>query len=293
MQQKPTSTLQAVLYAPPTIQVISIVKLSSTALQVDFATDVAYTGTGILALYPQNAKEIVSAVAHRCGYNLDHWVDLVDDKAGGAPASIPLPCTVADALTHYVDLCAVSRTIVSALARYATEAADAARLGQLALLSIVAPIKPRKYTIASSHLASPNVIQCCISVPEKPLAQLDQHHGTMGACMVSLLPAKLSNPGVRFRGLCQAPTMYFPKTHQFPVILIAAGSGQDKQYVQDVVEKHIAAIMTALDSSNAYIYICGKIDMAQAVQTILKRDRGVAWWDEIIATRRYNQEVFG
>ncbi|RHY99940.1 hypothetical protein DYB26_015306 [Aphanomyces astaci] len=69
--------------------------------------------------------------------------------------------------------------------------------------------------------------------------------------------------------------------------------GQDKQYVQDVVEKHIAAIMTALDSSNAYIYICGKIDMAQAVQTILKRDRGVAWWDEIIATRRYNQEVFG
>ncbi|RHY58569.1 hypothetical protein DYB34_000860 [Aphanomyces astaci] len=270
---------------PATAQFISIVKLSSTALQVDFATDVAYTGTGILALYPQNAKEIVSAVAHRCGYNLDHWVDLVDDKAGGAPASIPLPCTVADALTHYVDLCAVSRTIVSALARI--------QVSLPALLSIVAPIKPRKYTIASSHLASPNVIQCCISVPEKPLAQLDQHHGTMGACMVSLLPAKLSNPGVRFRGLCQAATMYFPKTHQFPVILIAAGSGQDKQYVQDVVEKHIAAIMTALDSSNAYIYICGKIDMAQAVQTILKRDRGVAWWDEIIATRRYNQEVFG
>ncbi|RHY17257.1 hypothetical protein DYB32_010546, partial [Aphanomyces invadans] len=113
--------------------VLSVQALSSTAVQVDFATDVPYKATETLALYPQNAIEIVQAVASRCGFNLTQWVHSPSELTHQEhnPANIPLPCKVIDALTHYVDLCAVSRTILTALAPHATSPSDAERLRHL------------------------------------------------------------------------------------------------------------------------------------------------------------------
>ncbi|RHY22044.1 hypothetical protein DYB32_009638, partial [Aphanomyces invadans] len=70
--------------------------------------------------------------------------------------------------------------------------------------------------------------------------------------------------------------------------------GQEKkEYVQDVLEANLDAVVTLLDTANAFVYVCGKITMAQQIQALLRRDRLASWWDAIVSSRRYNQEVFG
>jgi len=106
------------------------------------AAGLAYETAGNLHLCPDNAPELVEAVARWLGFALDEWFVLEPAPAaggapGGAPAEppaplFPTPCSVREALTRYCDLTGrVDRDLVAQLAPFAASAAERARLRRL------------------------------------------------------------------------------------------------------------------------------------------------------------------
>ncbi|KAF0683183.1 Aste57867_24747 [Aphanomyces stellatus] len=244
-----TSTARAaVLAQPPTLELLVIRPLSPTAVHVEFALPPSvssYRGADTLFLYPQNTPAVVAAVAAHLGIN---------DLAAVEPT---FKCSAREALTHHVDLFAVSRDVLTSLAAHATDAVEAARLrhlgslgGSADLASVVrgprlsllgvlklfpsvrpslsnflraaTPMKPRQYTIASSPLVHAAAIHICVSIP--PAAEsFDRHFGTMGACLRALVDAHAGR--VLFHGSPKPSTFAFPDNPKRPVVMIAAGAG--------------------------------------------------------------------
>jgi cytochrome P450/NADPH-cytochrome P450 reductase len=186
---------------------------STRHLEVALPEGVSYTAGDHLGVFPENAPDVVEAVAQRCGVRVGDVVVVRERRAGAASsAGVPLgvPLRVGDLLRAHVDLsgpltrrelrrlaaaspCPPERVKLEALAgddTFRAEVYDAklhlldvlGRFPSVAcslelLLSLRPTLKPRYYSIASSPRVMPRSCAITVGVHTAPRPDGSTHEG--------------------------------------------------------------------------------------------------------------------
>lgn len=212
-----------------------------------------------LAVLPLNSNAVVERVAQALGYDLDAVFSL---KAGegqewhGAP--FPMPLTVRECLTRYLDLTnAPRRSDLKLLTQYATDKLDRQFLLRLSskegkveykekimqayvgivdlvercpslqiplehLCSLCHWLLPRYYTIASSSSVHPQSIHITVAVTKEDRPG-DSHNPFEGVCSTFLAKCRPGQDYVRV--LVRPSTFRLPKDTSKPILMIGPGTG--------------------------------------------------------------------
>jgi NADPH-ferrihemoprotein reductase len=177
---------------------------ASTILIDISCPDLHYTTADNIIIFPENTEEEVQELAEIQGYELDRGIAFQGPKA-----PFPTPCTIREALLKYCDITSlVKKKFLKDLAYYAQSQEEKEALTTLAslkgksqfvtrvqdaylhvtdlfrmfpsvrvpigdLLQLMGRIQPRYFTIASSSLARPDVLQIVLSVQKT--VTLDGH----------------------------------------------------------------------------------------------------------------------
>jgi NADPH-ferrihemoprotein reductase len=217
-------------------------------------TGASYETGDHVAVFPENDGKRVEQVAHRLGAELDTWISLIDVD-GSAP--FPCPCSVAQALTSYVDVTgAPSPQVLRALAECATCADEKRRLEDMAskegqllyknfildarrgilevleefssvkvslgqVLEICPRLQPRYYSISSASNTHPESVHITCTVVREE-AERNGNAVFEGVCSSYLSRLR---QGHVLRGYLRTTTFKLPKALDTPIILIGAGAG--------------------------------------------------------------------
>ena len=232
---------------------------STVHVEIDISKtkDLVYHTADNLGVLPLNQPSIVESVAKALGYDLDAVFSI---KAApghewhGAP--FPMPITIRECLTRYLDLTsAPRRSDLKLLAQYAKDPVDRKALARLSskegkaeyrekildcfvgmvdllklcpsltipldhLISICHILLPRFYTISSSSSVFPRAVHITVSV-----TQDNRKDGSLfnGVCSTYLASLK---PGIDSVRIFNRPSTFrLPKDPSRPVIMIGPGTG--------------------------------------------------------------------
>lgn len=225
-------------------------------LSLRLPDDATYKTGDHLLVMPRNRSSLVQRVAKRFGMPLDQNLAIMRNTPGDDPLPVGQELTVAELLTHYVELqdpmslrilnkliefigCPNRRAEAESLSgdneRFEREiggprvsllqyleAAPECELPFELFLEYVAPVRPRYYSISSSALVEPRSVDLTISVLNSPQQDMD----TMfeGACSHYLAERKV---GSRVTARVRAVDSHFlpPADLSTPIIMIGPGTG--------------------------------------------------------------------
>ena len=235
---------------------------STRHIEIDIsATGFQYETADNLAILADNSAEVVAAFAKAMNYDLDSLFT-VAPATNDAEASkkfrypFPVPCTVRQALTSYVDLCGLPRhATVAQLVPYVEDARQKKWLENLVakdnhasfkqlingngmslfdlltteltscripladILHILPAMQPRYYTISSSSSVHPTSVHVTVSVTEFALPSGRVFRGLTSGYLQNMHPAS------RLRVFVRASSFRLPKKNSVPVIMIGPGTG--------------------------------------------------------------------
>jgi NADPH-ferrihemoprotein reductase len=234
-------------------------------LDVSAAGAGAYRAGDHVGVFPENAPDVVAAAAAALGLDLGAVVRLRAPGAGaaggaGASALPPPPeagpATVRRLLARHTDLLsAPSKSALVALAAFASDPAEAARLRHLAslegrdafhayvvepkrsllcalrdhpsarpglgaFLASVAPrLQPRFYSISSSPAAHPAVAHVTALVVEEAMPSGRLHRGVASSWLAA------RRPGDAVPAFLRASAFKLPPSHATPLVMVGPGTG--------------------------------------------------------------------
>jgi len=235
---------------------------STRHIEVDLSgTGLAYETADNLAILPENNGATVEAFARVMGYDLQQQFT-VEPTADGDEKKFkyhfPVPCTVKQALTQYVDLCGLPRqSNVAQLLPYVTDSKQKKWLeGLLAkdsvassrfkkeingngrslfdlltselkgckipfedMLHILPAMQPRYYTISSSSSVHPSTVHITLSVTEFALPSGRVFKGLTSGYFQNI------SAGCKVRAFVRASSFRLPKKNNVPIVMIGPGTG--------------------------------------------------------------------
>jgi cytochrome P450/NADPH-cytochrome P450 reductase len=233
---------------------------SKRHLEVRLPDGVSYRTGDHLAVLPENAPEQVERVARRFGLNPDETVLIRHTRE--EPSTLPLdrPVTVRTLLGRHVELSTpATRRDLQLLAKYTACPPEKKRLLALAgeggvepeayrtqvldkrvsvldlleefpacelpfgvFLELLPAMKPRRYSISSSPLQSPERCAITLAVVDAPAwSGRGRYRGTCSSHLARV------EPGTRIQAVIREPHSPFrpPEDPSVPVVMIGAGTG--------------------------------------------------------------------
>mmetsp|Transcript_21135 Transcript_21135/g.49511 ORF Transcript_21135/g.49511 Transcript_21135/m.49511 type:complete len:640 (-) Transcript_21135:856-2775(-) len=212
-------------------------------------TGIKYESGDHVAIFPCNETALVQGLADRLGVSLDARFTLAAE--GMSP--FPCPTDMRTALTRYVEINAIKKSVLSVLAQHATSADEAKKLARLAskagkdefdtyaikgyrnildllldfpsinikateLLELLPRMQPRYYSISSSNLAHPDTIHVTCAVERKKLPDRE----FKGVCSNYLLAHAVGETSQVF--IRNSP-FKLPSNPSTPLIMVGPGTG--------------------------------------------------------------------
>lgn len=266
-----------------------------------------YTTADNLGVLPLNDSKTVESVAKALGYDLDAVFSLQASPGHewhGDP--FPMPLTVRECLTRYLDLTsAPRRSDLKLLTQYATDKVDRQALLRLSskegkqeykekimesyvgmadllrlcpslhiplehFISLCHFLLPRYYTIASSSLVHPKTIHLTVAV-----TQDKRKDGTMfeGVCSTHLAHRR---PNDTVRVLVRPSTFRLPTDSSRPIIMIGPGTGiaPMRAFLQERFHQAATNSQTAV-GPNVLYFGCKRKDLDYLYQEELQ-----AWQEQ-------------
>lgn len=226
---------------------------STCHIEIDISQEstLHYQTADNLSVCPRASDDLVTELAARLGYNLHDVFDLVpadDSKAPDVKTVFPVPCSVEQALSMYLNIVSVpKRNLLKHLAFFAKDDKDVEALMELAgdghhamrerwesiadvllkytsidvpleaFVQMVPTTKPREYTISSSSSAQPETIGITVSVEPNGLCSTFLHR----ADVYPDTDLKSSRVDV----FVHQSSFRLPQNPQTPVIMIGPGTG--------------------------------------------------------------------
>jgi len=235
---------------------------STRHIEVDISnTGLAYETADNLAILPENSAQAVEAFARAMGYDLQQMftvapTDDSDDKK--FKYNFPVPCSVRQALTCYVDMRGLPRqSNVAQLLPYVTDAKQKKWLETLLakdsvahahfkqyingngrslfdllttelssckipladMLHILPAMQPRYYTISSSSSVHPSTVHITLSVTEFALPSGRVFKGLCSAYFQGI------TAGNKVRAFVRPSSFRLPKKNNIPIVMIGPGTG--------------------------------------------------------------------
>ena len=212
-----------------------------------------------IAIYPENPREVVEAAAAALGLSLDlcFQLSVPEDDPNGLPHPPSLkPMTLRMALARYADLLSSpSKASIAALAAFATDPKDAARLEELAsiegreafhtyisvakrsLLEVmqefpsarptlgaffgtIAPhLQPRYYSISSSPAMHPRSVHVTCAVVQETMPTGRIHNGVASTWLAK------AKPGSKVPIFIRHSTFRMPLDASIPIVMVGPGTG--------------------------------------------------------------------
>jgi NADPH-ferrihemoprotein reductase len=253
---------------------------STVHMEIDIPNTLTYQTADNLGVLPLNDDDVVRSVAQSLGYDLDAVFSLKaapDHEWHGAP--FPMPISVKECLTRYLDLTsAPRRSDLKLLVQYAKNPIDRKALQRLSskegkkeykekimegdvgiidLLklcpSLSIPLEhfiglchfllPRFYTIASSSCVFPKQVHLTVAVTEYKRKDGSTFNGVCSTHLASLKP---SNNGM-VTIFNRPSTFRLPDDCKKPIIMIGPGTGvapmrallQERRYQREVQKKSV------------------------------------------------------
>eukprot|EP00980_Cylindrotheca_fusiformis_P024416 scaffold11885_cov99-Cylindrotheca_fusiformis.AAC.1 len=233
---------------------------STVHVEIDVSNQLAYLTADNLGVLPLNDASVVQSVADTLGYDLDAVFSLKPAPGHewhGAP--FPMPITVRECLTRYLDLTsAPRRSDLKLLVQYARDIIDRKALQRLSskegkkeykekimegyvgmvdllklcpslsiplehFVSVCHYLLPRFYTIASSSSEFPNHVHLAVSVTEDKRKDGSIFKGVCSSHLAGLKPSDKSSSTVRVFN--RPSTFRLPKDSENPIIMIGPGTG--------------------------------------------------------------------
>jgi cytochrome P450/NADPH-cytochrome P450 reductase len=229
---------------------------STRHIEVSLPEGVTYRAGDHLGVFPENAPDVVEAVAARCGMRVSDVVVVRERPGASSQSTLPcgVPVTVGDLLRVHVDLtgaltrrelrvlaatspCPPERLKLEALAGEATFRTDVydARMNvldvlgrfpsvecSLALLLSLRPIlKPRYYSIASSPRVTARACTVTVGVHTCPRADGTPHEGVCSHYLARIPAGSTVRVVVKDTG----STFRLPPDATRDVLLIGPGTG--------------------------------------------------------------------
>ena len=255
-------------HAAPHLATITAVRELHTAasdrscihIEVDISgCSAAYEAGDHVAVFAENSPEVVAAAGKALGLSLDTCFTMqlpTSAAAAGLPEPPAGPVTLRSALSRYADLLsAPSKAALAALAVFATDEAEGARLRELASIegrdayhtyisaakrsllevlqdfpsarpslgaffgSITPHLQPRYYSISSSPAAHPRSVHitCAVVTEVMPTGRL--HKGVASSWLAA------ATPGTKVPIFLRRSTFKLPRNPLTPVIMVGPGTG--------------------------------------------------------------------
>lgn len=246
-------------------------------IDVSNATNLSYQTADNLGVLPLNDSAVVESVAKALGYDLHAVFSLEaassDHEWHGAP--FPMPISVKECLTRYLDLTAAPRrSDLKLLVQYAKDPIDRKALQRLSakegkkeykekitegyvgmvdllklcpslaiplehFISICHFLLPRFYTIASSSSEFPKQVHLTVAVTEDKRKDGSTFNGVCSTHLASLKPSGM------VRVFNRPSTFRLPQDSNKPIIMIGPGTGiapmrallQERRYQSQVQKK--------------------------------------------------------
>ncbi|MCH0558470.1 cytochrome P450 [Streptomyces sp. MUM 16J] len=207
---------------------------------------VSYRTGDHLAVLPVNAPALVERAVTALGLDPDVVLDIRGTRPRRDGLAVDRPLTVRQLLTHHVELqqrpgvrqlsrlaevnpCPPEQTALAALTgddpRTLVELAEdhpalRGALGWPLLLDLLAPLRPRHYSISSSPAAHPSHVDLMVSVLDAPARSgKGRYRGTGSGYLASL------RPGDTVYARVQPCREAFRTDGTAPVVMVAAGTG--------------------------------------------------------------------
>jgi cytochrome P450/NADPH-cytochrome P450 reductase len=222
-------------------------KKSTRHIQLELPKGVSYSPGDYLAVYPQNDPELIKQIFEHFNADPMTAIELKENQHTFLPVGRAV--LVEEILTYYVELQEViTRRHLKLLADYADRPLEKDKLLKLAeidnykdqvlfqkrslfemlnkfksckipfslFISLLPPLKPRFYSISSSHLVHPH--RCSITVGVLAIPKFN------GVCSnyLARLPSE-----AHLEGYIDSQKQHFtlPKNKQHPIVMICAGTG--------------------------------------------------------------------
>jgi NADPH-ferrihemoprotein reductase len=222
-------------------------------------TGYKYTTADNLAVLPENSSEVVTTFAAAMHYDLDQMFTTVPPEGVDAKKfqfHFPVPCTVREALTSFVDLCGLPmHGTVERLLPYVEDSAQrqwlealiakdakanfkqyingngkslfdlltselsSCRVPLADMLHILPAMQPRYYTISSSSSVHPTTVHITVSVTEFALPSGRLFRGLTSGYLQG------AAVGTTVRVFVRASTFRLPKKNNTPIVMVGPGTG--------------------------------------------------------------------
>lgn len=233
---------------------------STRHIELELPEGVLYRAGDHLGVLPQNSPALVRRALARLGRDGDQQVIIRRDAPGGSHLPLDRPVSLATLLTNYVELqepatraqiaamaaatqCPPKRMRLQALcadgdeaaARYRSEIFER-RVSPLDLLerfaacelsfeqfvTMLPPLRPRYYSIASSPLADPRAVSLTVGVVAGPARSGQGEYAGVASGYLAHQPV-----GATVLGFVRTPSVAFrpPQEAQTPMIMVGPGTG--------------------------------------------------------------------
>lgn len=205
-----------------------------------------------LQVMPANPPDAIARILRRLGLSPDERVVVRDDAGRSLPIPLDEPMTAQSLFAGHVELerpataeqarlfaaactCPPDRALAEALlVKIEDDPASAPGTLSLlerlpscevplgALLAVLPPMTPRRYSISSSPLADPSRCSLTVAVLDRPARSgKGRHRGVASTHLAALL----ENESVPVAIQPGSPTFRLPADPAIPIVMIAAGSG--------------------------------------------------------------------
>jgi NADPH-ferrihemoprotein reductase len=236
---------------------------SCVHVEVDISgCSATYEAGDHIGVFAENSPDVVTAAAKALDLPLDMCFTLRTPTTGSS-ASLPSPpgaagtaLTLRHALAHYADLLSSpDKGALSALAAFATNTEEAAKLNQLASIegrdtyhsyivnakrslleimqefpsarptlgaffgSIAPRLQPRYYSISSSPVAHPRSVHITAAVVKDTMPTGRVHHGVATSWLAA------ATPGTKVPVFLRHSAFKLPKDQSTPVVMVGPGTG--------------------------------------------------------------------